>query len=183
MLLVVVAIGSFLVGMNFTEPQVIKEVVKEECEQSNSLPQPGQIGSPVAPPLLAGNITPPPISGVGMPIFGTIESIQSGVIVLKTVAPPISGQEMTQTAKRVLVDGNTKILMTVVSTDQAKIAEFEKNLPKDLPEGIPKPKLYEQKEGSISDLKTGMSITAFGDGDIQKVDEFTATQIMVPPTG
>lgn len=184
LLLVIVAIGSFVAGMNFTESQVIKEVVKEECEQSASLQQPGQIGSPVDPSLLAGNITPPPpISGAGMPIFGTIDSIQSGVIVLKTVAPPISGQEMAQNEKRVLVGGETKILMTVVSTDQAKIAEFEKNLPKDLPEGIPTPKLYEQKEGSISDLKVGMSITAFGDKDIQNVDEFTATQIMIPPTG
>lgn len=116
-----------------------------------------------------------------MPIFGVIDSLQSEVLVLKTITPPFA--EKNQTPKRILLDGSTKVLLNVVSTNQTQIDEFNKNLPLNFPEGVPKPKLYVLKEGSVSDLKEGMSVTVFGEGDVQLLEEFIALRIMTSPTG
>ena len=103
-------------------------------------------------------------------LLGSIESIGQGEFTLKTFSPIQHNRTV-----RVLVNSDTLIFLSVPSTNQSHIDELEKNLPS----GVPMPQLYEQVQGSMSDLRRGDVVTLYAQENVLSQDQLTATRIVV----
>jgi hypothetical protein len=182
-LIVLFSVGSFYFGTKHAQDDTLTEETKNETNCQT----PSQSGFiPPIPPILGNLSAPngsfiPPLTGnfsrAGIPLFGQIESLNQNSFMMSSM-PTLTEKK----SKKVIINQDTKLVINAKSTDQAKIDEFNKNLPSNFPANIPKPILYEQKEAQFSALKIGMGVTVFGEGDITALNEIVAQRVVIQST-